>query len=98
MLIGTSGWSYPHWRGTFYPANLPPTEFLALYATRLPSVEINSSFYHLPRTTTLQRWLDKTPPNFVFAMKASSYITHRRHLLDPQITLPPFLEAAKVLR
>jgi uncharacterized protein YecE (DUF72 family) len=80
--IGTSGWSYDHWHGPFYPASLPASGRLGYYAGRLASVEINSSFYHLPAPATLRHWHDSVPPGFVFAVKASRYLTHMKKLRD----------------
>jgi len=89
ILIGTSGWSYGHWKGPFYPAALPAGGFLPFYAGRFCTVEINSSFYRLPEERTLSRWRDSVPDSFVFAVKGSGFITHRKKLRDPQATLPP---------
>ncbi len=73
ILIGTSGWSYPHWRGPFYPVDLPHEAQPAFYAERFRSVEINSSFYRLPERKTLKAWHDAVPRDFVFAVKASRF-------------------------
>ena len=97
ILIGTSGWSYGHWKGPFYPAALPAGGFLPFYAGRFCTVEINSSFYRLPEERTLARWRDSVPDSFVFAVKGSGFITHRKKLRDPQATLPPFFERIAVL-
>ena len=80
--VGTSGWSYAHWEGLFYPKKLKRTEWLAYYAERLASVEINASFYRLPREPMLSGWVARTPPEFVFAVKAWRVITHRKRLAD----------------
>jgi uncharacterized protein YecE (DUF72 family) len=74
--IGTSGWSYAHWQGAFYPQGLPAKEWLSYYARQLSSVEINASFYKLPSLDVLAQWRDSVPSGFVFAVKASRYITH----------------------
>jgi uncharacterized protein YecE (DUF72 family) len=74
--IGISGWRYPPWRGVFYPQGLPQRAELAYVASRLPSLEINGSFYSLQRPSRYAQWYAQTPPNFVFAVKASRYITH----------------------
>jgi len=92
--IGTSGWVYPHWRRRFYPAGLPEPEWLAFYAAHFGSVEVNRSFYRLPSAGNFAAWRDETPEGFVFAVKASRYITHMKKLKDPGETLPPLLEAA----
>ncbi|WP_346838884.1 DUF72 domain-containing protein [Microbulbifer sp. SAOS-129_SWC] len=95
--IGTSGWVYPHWRERFYPAELPEPEWLSFYAGQLQSVEINRSFYRLPTRENFLCWHDATPDGFVFAVKASRYITHMRNLLQPRETLPPLLDAVAAL-
>ncbi len=95
--IGTSGWSYDHWEDRFYPDDLARTEWLGYYARQFHSVEINSSFYHLPAVSTLQHWHDVTPADFIFATKASRYLTHMKKLKQPQQTLPPLLERLATL-
>lgn len=76
LLAGTSGFSYPAWRGSFYPAGARPAELLRLYAQRLPSVELNATFYQLPSEEQLHRWADETPGSFRFSVKMSRRITH----------------------
>jgi len=90
--IGTSGWHYRHWIGHFYAADLAPDAWLAYYTRHFDTVEINSSFYHLPTPNTIAHWLDATPDHFVFAAKASRLITHLKKLNQPEATLPSFLE------
>lgn len=81
--IGTAGWSYDHWgKGAFYPRGLKKTDWLGHYAGRLRSVEINASFYHLPRIPVLETWAAHTPDGFLFAVKAWRAITHYRRLAD----------------
>jgi uncharacterized protein YecE (DUF72 family) len=82
LLIGTSGWSYQHWKGSFYPEKLSDKEMLRWYAHRLRSTEINSSFYRLPSRATLEHWRESVPEGFVFSAKASRYITHMKKLKD----------------
>lgn len=82
--VGTSGWHYRHWKGPFYPQDLPAASFLTHYAQRLASAEINASFYKLPSTETLRSWRDAVPEGFVFAVKASRYLTHMKKLKDPR--------------
>jgi uncharacterized protein YecE (DUF72 family) len=82
VLVGTSGWQYDSWRGPFYPKDLPKRAWLAHYATRFPSVEVNNSFYQLPKEETFDRWRTEVPQGFRFALKASRYITHIRRLRD----------------
>ena len=97
MHIGTSGWSYPHWRGPFYPDDLSSSEWLDYYARRFATVEINNSFYKLPKASTLEAWAATVPPDFVFAVKASRYITHMKKLKDADETVPRFLELVRPL-
>lgn len=80
-LVGTSGYSYKHWAGDiFYPSGLPQTKWLEYYARSFDSVEINVSFYHLPKKQTFESWYAKTPKDFMFAVKGSRYITHMKKL------------------
>lgn len=92
LHIGTSGWSYDHWEGPFYPDGLPAGDRLACYAGRFSTVEINTSFYHLPAAEAVDQWRDSVPADFVFSAKASRYITHMKKLKDPHETVPPFLQ------
>jgi uncharacterized protein YecE (DUF72 family) len=77
---GTSGYSYKAWQGKFYPAKIPPKEMLQFYAQRLPAVEINNTFYHMPTETVLTSWGGEVPDAFVFALKAPRIITHLKRL------------------
>jgi uncharacterized protein YecE (DUF72 family) len=81
--VGTSGWNYRHWRGLFYPADLPAKRWLAFYAQHFDTVEINATFYRLPSQAAVAAWREAAPPGFVYAWKASQYITHAKKLLDP---------------
>ena len=76
LYVGTSGFSYPTWRGGFYPEQARPADFLSLYAERLPSVELNATFYQLPSEEQMRSWAGRTPPEFRFAVKMSRRITH----------------------
>jgi len=80
LRVGTSGYSYKPWKGTFYPEGLPDRQMLAHYATRLPAVEINNTFYALPRASVLEGWAQQVPGEFRFALKASRRITHVKKL------------------
>ena len=82
--VGTSGWHYDHWQGPFYPENLPSDDWLAYYSARLSTVEINNSFYQLPEVESLRNWRSGMPQGFLFAAKASRYITHMKKLKDPE--------------
>ncbi len=89
--IGTSGFSYPHWRGVFYQEKLPQARWLEHYAQRYSTVELNNSFYRLPSEKAVEGWRDRSPPGFLFAVKASRIITHLRRLRDVQEPLQTFL-------
>jgi uncharacterized protein YecE (DUF72 family) len=82
LRIGCSGWSYKHWRGSFYPEGLPHKQELAYYASHFDTAEINGSFYRLPSEAAVQGWAERAPPGFLFAWKASRYITHNKKLND----------------
>jgi uncharacterized protein YecE (DUF72 family) len=95
--IGTSGWHYDHWRGSFYPEHVKPRQFLEYYRKSFHTVEINNSFYQLPRKETLEGWADEVPGDFIFAVKASRYITHMKKLKDPKKSAPKFLNRVDAL-
>jgi uncharacterized protein YecE (DUF72 family) len=80
LRIGTSGWHYASWSGPFYPTTLKPADFLAFYQSRFSSVEINNSFYRLPSAEAVAAWREGTPDDFLFAWKASRFITHMKKL------------------
>lgn len=82
VYVGTSGYSYKEWEGSFYPDKLPAAKRLAHYAERLPAVEINNTFYRLPKTQMLQTWAEQVPRDFRFVIKASRRITHVKRLKD----------------
>jgi len=94
IRIGTSGWSYPHWRGPFYPEGISSAGMLPFYFQRLNTVEINSSFYHLPLGKTFENWRASSPDDFIFAVKASRFITHVKKLTDAAQAVERFLERA----
>jgi uncharacterized protein YecE (DUF72 family) len=81
--VGCSGWNYTSWRGRFYPLDLPASRWLEFYATRFDTVEINNSFYRLPPRSTFEDWRAQVPSGFLFAVKASRFLTHMKRLLDP---------------
>jgi uncharacterized protein YecE (DUF72 family) len=97
LHIGTSGWHYKHWRGPFYPANLPAEQMLDFYVQKFDSVEINNSFYRLPIPGALKNWRDNTPKGFEFAVKGSRYLTHMKKLKDPKPGLKNFFSRIKLL-
>lgn len=80
FYLGTSGWSYAGWKGIFYPQKLPHQEWLSFYSGQFRTVEINMTFYRLPRPETLKEWIKKTPPEFKFTLKANRQITHLRKI------------------
>ncbi len=97
MHIGTSGWHYPHWKGLFYPEEIPEREYLNYYAQHFYTAEVNNTFYQVPQEKTLKQWVHKAGPGFVFSVKASRYITHMKKLKDPQEPVKNFLNKIKVL-
>ena len=90
IRIGISGWTYPPWRGDFYPKGLRQRDELSYAASRLASIEINGSFYSLQKPESYQRWRDATPDDFVFAVKGSRFITHMKRLGDVDEALARF--------
>jgi uncharacterized protein YecE (DUF72 family) len=82
LRVGTSGFAYKEWKGSFYPEKLKAEEMLRFYAERLPAVEINNTFYRMPKKTVLESWADQVPEHFRFAVKASRRITHFKRLKD----------------
>jgi uncharacterized protein YecE (DUF72 family) len=97
LLIGTSGWQYRDWRGGLYPVGLAQRRWLEHYATQYLTVENNASFYRLPAPETFAGWRDRTPGDFVMAVKASRYLTHVRQLRDPAEPVARLLTAASSL-
>ena len=95
--IGTSGWSYPHWRGSFYPSELPSSEWFGYYRQHFDSVELNATFYRLPSPETVTQWRDRMTGSFVCSVKGSRYLTHLKKLKDPKQGLSRFLERIKLL-
>jgi uncharacterized protein YecE (DUF72 family) len=96
-FIGTSGFSYAPWRGSFYPEKLPAPKMLAYYAERLDAVEINNTFYRMPAPEMLSKWAAETPAGFQFALKSPRRITHERKLADVADSLTRLREAAGTL-
>src|SRR6266849_850612 len=96
-LVGCSGWSYTTWRPKFYPEGMKSKDFLAFYAAKFATIEINYTFNHLPTEKNVATWLGATDETFVFGLKASQLITHRAQLREPASTLPPFFERARLL-
>jgi uncharacterized protein YecE (DUF72 family) len=98
IWIGTSGFQYPEWKGTFYPRDLAVKKMLAYYAARFSTTEINYSFRRIPSVTTLSNWSAETPVNFRFSLKALQEITHVKELRDCDEVLTRFWEAAVTLK
>src|SRR3954471_24530648 len=84
LIIGTSGWQYRHWRETFYPRGVAQGKWLEYYAARFDTVESNAAFYRLPEASTFAAWAERTPDDFVMAVKASRYLTHILRLTEPE--------------
>ena len=97
VRIGTSGYHYKHWVGTFYPPKTPPSKMLDYYVRHFDTLELNNSFYRLPTIEAFESWRDATPKNFVFAVKASRFITHNKKLKDPENALDNILPRAEHL-
>ena len=98
IRIGTSGWYYDHWKESFYPDSLPKSKWLEYYAGQFDTVEINNTFYRLPKEQTLKRWHEIAPEGFLYVVKASRYITHIRRLKDAAEPLRLFFEKVRLLR
>jgi uncharacterized protein YecE (DUF72 family) len=95
--IGTSGWHYKHWVADFYPERFPADQMFSWYAREFQTVEINNSFYRLPEKKTFAHWKDLAPPGFIFAVKASRFITHIKRLKDAQDSVDLFFSRAQPL-
>lgn len=91
IRIGTSGYHYKHWRGPFYPKKISLDEMLKFYSRNFDTVELNNSFYRLPTEDAFDNWRQSTPSNFVFAVKASRFLTHQKKLKDPETALQKLL-------
>jgi uncharacterized protein YecE (DUF72 family) len=88
VRIGCSGWVYKHWRGLFYPEGLPVKHWFAHYASEFDTVEINNSFYRLPKPETFDAWRQQAPEGFCYTVKANRYVTQAKKLKDPEETVP----------
>jgi uncharacterized protein YecE (DUF72 family) len=97
LHVGTSGYSYKEWKGSFYPEKIPAKEMLRYYAERLSTVEINATFYRMPQQSILENWKEQVPANFRFSLKASQRITHFKRLKETDEETRYFLETAAVL-
>jgi uncharacterized protein YecE (DUF72 family) len=98
LHVGTMGWSYGFWAGNFYPRGLRPTEFLAEYSKHFGTVEVNNTFYRVPSESTLLKWKEQTPKDFLFSAKFPQVITHRKMLKDCKPETQFFIERISVLQ
>ncbi|HEV3021069.1 MAG TPA: DUF72 domain-containing protein, partial [Pirellulales bacterium] len=94
LYVGTSGYSYPKWKGTFYPKELPTKQLLRFYGGQFRTVAINYTFRRLPMASVVQTWADAVPADFQFVLKAPEQITHRRRLKDTDADAANFLDVA----
>jgi len=97
VRIGCSGWQYKHWRGNFYPAELPTSRWFAHYSLTFDTVELNNSFYRLPSPETFAKWREQASAHFLYAVKASRFLTHMKKLKDPEDPLARFFDSARQL-
>src|SRR5688572_25082964 len=98
LRIGTSGYQYNHWRGVFYPRDLPKKRWFAYYASHFDTVEINNTFYRLPQGQVFEAWREQAPENFCYALKFSRYSSHLKRLQDAHEPIERFLHRAGELR
>lgn len=96
--VGTMGWSYGFWVGSFYPANLKSTQFLTEYSKHFDTVEVNNTFYKIPSKDVLSKWSEQTPPRFFFSAKFPQVITHKKMLKDCELELELFIERISALQ
>jgi uncharacterized protein YecE (DUF72 family) len=97
ILVGTSGYNYPEWKGSFYPQALPASKMLPYYAERFPTVEINATFYRMPTASAVAGWAAQVPPSFRFTLKANRRITHDKRLVDVADAVDFFVRTARGL-
>jgi uncharacterized protein YecE (DUF72 family) len=97
IRIGTSGWHYKHWLGTFYPADLKVSRMFEFYQRYFDTVELNNSFYRLPTPDAFVAWRDSAPSNFIFAVKGSRFLTHNKKLKEPEQALQNLLPRSEIL-
>jgi len=98
LYVGTSGYSYKEWKGSFYPEKLSPKKMLSYYGERFQTVEINNSFYQMPKASVLEAWAAEVPADFKFVLKAPQRITHFQRLKNSGPAVEELLEVAKVLK
>ena len=95
--IGCAGWVYPHWRERFYPEGVPQRRWLAYYGENFETVEINNTFYRLPKPSAVEGWVENSPPGFTFAVKVSRYMTHIKRMTMVEAGLKRFYEPLEAL-
>jgi uncharacterized protein YecE (DUF72 family) len=95
--IGCAGWVYPHWRERFYPEGVPQRRWLAYYAENFETVEVNNTFYRLPKPSAVEGWVENSPPGFTFAVKVSRYMTHIKRMTMVEAGLKRFYEPLEAL-
>ena len=98
VLVGTSGWNYPHWRGRFYPREVREKDWFEYYARHFRTVEINNTFYRLPSEKTFIHWEKQAPKKFLYTVKANRFLTHVKKLKDSEGPLNNFIVRAKMLK
>jgi uncharacterized protein YecE (DUF72 family) len=96
--VGTSGFQYNHWKGVFYPGDIPKKEWFGYYCRHFDTVEINNTFYNLPEAETFEQWREEAPSNFTYVLKFSRYGSHLKCLKDPDSTIGMFMERAAALK
>lgn len=97
IRIGCSGWNYRSWAGDLYPKGCPPSRWLEVYSSEFDAVEVNATFYRLPNRDAVARWVEQTPPGFIFAVKSSRYLTHMKRLTDMDRGVERLLERIEPL-
>jgi len=97
IYVGTSGWQYAHWRRVFYPEKLAQRLWLPYFAERFQTVEVNNTFYNLPEKSVFENWRRTAPPDFIFALKMSRFLTHLKRLHDPVEPVERFMDRARAL-
>src|SRR6476646_2332789 len=98
LYVGTSGFSYKEWKGPFYPEDLPDKQMLHFYGERFRTVEINNTFYRMPKTAVVESWASEVPADFKFVLKASQRITHMRRLKDVDEALSILIRVSGALK
>lgn len=98
VRVGCSGFNYTHWKETFYPKGLPQRKWLVYYCTVFPAVELNVTFYRLPKESSFDKWYKETPSHFTFSLKGSRYITHVKRLSEPEESVALFFRGALRLK